>query len=468
MPHKKVVIIGGGMSGIKAAIDLYNAGITNTVILESQSHLGGRLSTILSENHQGTTYDLGASWFHDCLKNPLLDKVNRMETIEYFYDDGKCVYLDKKLGNVESSFFESILNEFFTFVVLSYTANPEKPDLSVKDLTFEYLEKYKDTFSSEQGDVVIGVIRMWTELWLGESWEKVSGKYTCQDSHLGRNAFVKNGFQKVFVNELRELPRWYRDSSIKLNAHVDKIDYSNNKKIIVGIKDGRSYTCDYVIVTIPQTNLKNDKVKWIPEVPPPIKKVLPEVHFGSLGKVVLEFDECFWPENVHRFYVLADDNRTDKSTTKDPKPWEYPSLLVNYQAVNNVPSLIALTQKPLSEYIESLPDSPSKDEKIWSIYKPMLSKLVGSDSIPIPKKIYHTTWNKHPLYGGSYGCPIVGAQDPSEVIDAFVNGYQGRIKFAGAETMDDSSNGCAHGAWFSGQREAAYIIAKEGKVSAKL
>ena len=33
---------------------------------------------------------------------------------------------------------------------------------------------------------------MWSELWHGESWDLLSGKYTfADDGHLGRNAFVK-------------------------------------------------------------------------------------------------------------------------------------------------------------------------------------------------------------------------------------------------------------------------------------
>ena len=43
-------------------------------------------------------------------------------------------------------------------------------------------------------------------------------------------------------------------------------------------------------MTIPQTILKitnakdENYVEWVPELPPNIQKVLPDVHFGSLGK----------------------------------------------------------------------------------------------------------------------------------------------------------------------------------------
>lgn len=471
MPHKKVVIIGGGISGIKAAIDLYNGGIKNTVILESSSRLGGRLLTIESKEYPGITYDFGASWFHDCLNNPLLEKAKSLGHVAYYFDDGKCVYFNEDSKNIDKWKFETILDELITYGSYIYTKNPEKEDLSVKALSEEYIGKYHDTLTSEQINLVLGAIRMWTELWLGESWDLISGKYFFNDlGHLGRNAFVKNGYKNVFINELKELPRIYRDSSIKFNAHVTSIDYGNPERILIKLKDGRRYTCDYVISTIPQSLLKisNPKdecfVEWIPEIPPTIKNVLPDVSFSSLGKVVFEFDECFWPRDVERFYGLSKNSPLPDQT----KPWDYPTILINYQVINNIPALIALTKNPLSKYIEDLPSS-EKSSKIWSIFKPVISQIstIGNE-IPKPKAIYHTPWNNNPLARGSYGASLVGTQDPSLVIKAFVEGHQDRIRFAGAETMDDSSNGCAHGAWFSGKREAEFILIQERSKKSKL
>lgn len=477
MPHKKVVIVGGGISGIKAATDLYKSGIKSTVILEAQPRLGGRLFTIESTHNKGTTYDYGASWFHDCLNNPLLDKAQQLGNVKYYFDDGKYLYFNEFEGEIEKWKFETVLEEMMTYFQLVYKQNPGKSDISVKQLAQEYVDRYRNILTEEQIDLSLSAVRMWSELWHGESWDLLSGKYCfADDGHLGRNAFVKNGYSTVFINELKELPRTYRDSSIKLNAQVCKIDYTNKKRILVYLKDGRTYSCDYIIVTIPQTILKitnpNDAnyIQWVPEIPPNIQKVLPDVYFGSLGKVVLEFDHCFWPRDVDRFYGLTNGVPSQDTITVDA--WDYPTILINYQAVNNVPSLVALTQNPLSKYIENL-QPHEKQQRIWSIFKPLIAKICernGIQKIPEPHSIYHTPWNNESLFRGSYGTSLVGTQDPSAVIKAFVDGYQNRIRFAGAETMDDSSNGCAHGGWFSGQREAQFIVQQEAqkKVDSKL
>ena len=49
MAKNQVIIIGGGVSGLTAANELIDAGITNIVILEAQNRLGGRIFTIPSE-----------------------------------------------------------------------------------------------------------------------------------------------------------------------------------------------------------------------------------------------------------------------------------------------------------------------------------------------------------------------------------------------------------------------------------
>ena len=470
MPHKKVVIVGGGISGIKAAADLYKSGIKSTVILEAQPRLGGRLFTVESTQNKGTTYDYGASWFHDCLNNPLFDKAQQLENVKYYFDDGKSLYFNKFEGQIEKWRFETVLEEMMTYFQWVYKQDPDKLDISVKQLAQEYVDKYRNVLTKEQIELSLSAVRMWSELWHGESWDLLSGKYTfADDGHLGRNAFVKNGYSRVFINELKELPRAYRDSAIKLNAQVTKIDYTNKKKILVYLKDDRTYSCDYIIVTIPQTILKitnakdENYVEWVPELPPNIQKVLLDVHFGSLGKVVLEFDDCFWPRDVDRFYGLT--SNTPSQDTISVDAWDYPTILINYQAVNNVPSLVALTQNPLSKYIENL-QPHEKQQRIWSIFKPLIAKICelrGIQDIPKPHSIYHTPWNNESLFRGSYGTSLVGTQDPSSVIKAFVDGYQDRIKFAGAETMDDTSNGCAHGGWFSGEREAKFIVQQEAK-----
>lgn len=58
--HHKVLILGGGVTGVLAARTLHNAGIDDYLIIEAREELGGRLKSTTLDN--GLTVELGANW----------------------------------------------------------------------------------------------------------------------------------------------------------------------------------------------------------------------------------------------------------------------------------------------------------------------------------------------------------------------------------------------------------------------
>ena len=57
MAKNQVIIIGGGISGLAAANELINSGITKIVILEAQNRLGGRILTLPAEGRQNLNFE---------------------------------------------------------------------------------------------------------------------------------------------------------------------------------------------------------------------------------------------------------------------------------------------------------------------------------------------------------------------------------------------------------------------------
>lgn len=431
--HYSTIIIGAGISGIKAAVDLQAAGVS-VLVLEARDRAGGRLLSI--ETPSGNTFDLGALWFHDSLRNPLFDQARRLGNIEYYYDDGKRVYLNRN-GVIDEWTFDAALGELMTFIALEYA---EKSDVSLEEACAEYVKRHPDNA------IAAAVARMWGELWYGESWSRLSAKHAFGgEAHLGRNVLVKSGYSKVFQNVLHELPETFRRDNIHLAEPVTIIDHSQQLIHVTTTK--ASYTCDYIVLTIPYSLWNgSDLVKWTPPLPPHITKIQPDLQFAYLGKIFLEFDECFWPPDVDRFYAV-----TDAVPHTDPQPWDYPLLFLNYQAISGKPALGFLCQNPLSRHFERL-----TAEQIWALVKPVIAKF-ATGPVSAPRAVHKTPWGSDPWVRGSYGTIPVNL-NPEQIVETLQKGISPRVRLAGAETTPGSANGCAHGGWFSGQREAAYIV----------
>lgn len=88
--HKKIAVIGAGISGMAAAQNLSKKGFEVTV-LEGRDRIGGR---ILTDRSLGAPVDLGATWTHSPDGNPiskLADQANmkRIETDDEYVIRGK-------------------------------------------------------------------------------------------------------------------------------------------------------------------------------------------------------------------------------------------------------------------------------------------------------------------------------------------------------------------------------------------
>lgn len=452
MTAHKVIIVGAGISGIKTAIDLISGGIDDVLILEARDRLGGRLVSVPSTKNPLVSYDLGALWFHDALVNPLFAKARELGNVDVFFDDGKHMLVAEDAPDIPDYLVQDIMAEMRMYAAVIYSENPLLPDMSVQQLCRLYLQQQKDFLTPEQIKYAPQALRMWDEMWGGVSWNLVSVKlsYLAEgEEHIGRNAFVYTGYSTVFENELRELSPKFHRQNIKTNVRVDSVNYSDPSQVTLKTATGDTYSCNYVVITIPFNVLGgSDALKWTPPLPETISRVFGENQRGSLGKVVFEFERCFWPEDVHRFYCLA----SEDSVEGIPRPWKHPTLIVNYYAMKKLPSLVFLTQDPLSGQLEHMSHA-----EIWALFEPVLLRI-ATGKVERPFNVYTTKWNQDPFTQGAYTMPHVGDSSTADVCEVLAGGVTKRVRFAGAETQAGSANGCAHGAWYSAQREAAFVL----------
>ncbi|KAG0690393.1 hypothetical protein C6P40_002996 [Pichia californica] len=487
MEHYKALIIGGGISGLAAAQLLAEYDI-NYVVLEARDRIGGRIQT----SREGlTAYDLGASWAHDTLTNPLFDQIlDNIESLKedkysLYYDDGKPLYFSSNAGPkyFDENKIEQVVKELEKFIELKYFEEIEKKDISLYDIVIQYIEKQGRMLTKEQVLYAPQLIRH-LELWHGIGWKEMSSKFGLVDN-VGRNCFFRNGYDKV----IDEIASHLNPNRILCNSVVKKIDNTRNP-IQIELTNGTKMTADWLICTVPQSILQLDSklgeigsIEWAPSLPLRIKNSLDNMSWGKLGKIIFEFDDAWWKHHdTDRFVAVANpdpyfinvwesskskicapnNNRDDNNC---PTPWDFPVLILNLYKVDNVPALLCFTQGELTEYLEQNPD------EAWNYMKPILIRLIEKNldesstfdhsELIKPTRILTSQWTVDPFSRGSYAA-CKPDNDPTDLVIQLSKGLV-NVRFAGEHTILDGA-GAVHGAWMSGRRESRHILIKEGKM----
>ncbi|KAG7696652.1 hypothetical protein KL933_003780 [Ogataea haglerorum] len=483
------IVIGAGISGLKSCIELSKNGI-DTLMLEARDRLGGRLHTVTTES--GLKLDLGASWFHDCLYNPLLKKSLEKGNVEIYFDNGKFNVHDKDIGVVDDNYkIRPVVDEMSDYLQYVCAQMAQSDDMSVKNAALRYLRDKKNTLTECQIKLAPQLLRYY-EMWIGSSWNMLSARLIASDSHQGRDAMVTNGYRTVYDNELEELyeimgRRDLVGSQILLQKVVFKIEFDDRtKEIAVHTRDynGRveTFFCEYLVCSVPLSVLQlQDKkeqghIEWSPPLPLSLRNKLQGITYSQLGKVFFEFDHVFWPTDVDRFFCIPEFDheitrcieantdtkfenlQQDPVLENSPKPWAHPILFLNVYRGTGRPVLLALTSSPLTRYIES-----HEIGDFWPVFRPALANIANlpDSCIPRPTNVVTSNWSADPFARGSYlGCAVGDLVD--EAIDAFTEAKdvfdgKGRVRFVG-EALIDEGNGCAHGAWMTAIRETEKII----------
>lgn len=497
--EKAVVIVGAGIAGLKAASRLYECGVKNCVVLEARDRIGGRLYTV--EGYQSRKYDLGASWHHDTLRNNLFLEEAQLPPSEngprFVFDDDQAILIDQHRGRVDMDpemRLEILEEELSSYTDHEFHQKLGVPDCSFYEMVMRYVFERRQFLTDDQIQYLPQVARF-LELWHGVDWTILSAKDT-YFGHIGRNAMVLS-----YDSIVERIASSFPSEWLKLTTEVDSI--KRDDKVLVSTRNGEQFRCDHVIVTVPQSVLglsldeseprKLGRIAFEPPLRMSISKAFDKMHYGCLGKVIFEFEECRWSKERSRIMTLANSsadlvkkvrtadefsqlleslNETHQGK-KEMEPWEHPHVFINLAKFTGVPSLVMLIQEPLTQFIESLPDKNT----VFNFFESVLNNVMlalGSGPVvngmdkeitstqtgsPILRNIIVTNWSREPYSLGAYTACHPG-DDPIDMVTALTAGQDDRIRFAGEHTIMDGA-GCAYGAWESGKREADYVLANQ-------
>lgn len=267
----------------------------------------------------------------------------------------------------------------------------------------------------------------------------------------GTHAQVVGGYQQV--------PRGLLHAPTKLDVRtrkaVQKITYnmysgSAGAVAKVDCEDGDTYDADYVILTSPLGVLKQQSIAFDPPLPEWKMNPINRLGFGTLNKIVLAYDEAFWPLDQDMFGLLREPKVADSLHQEDyvaNRGRFY--FFWNCIRTSGRPVLIALMAGDAAHEAEGRTDADLIAEVTQE-----LVKIFKETTVPRPAETIITRWGKDRFARGSYS--YVGAASVPGDYEAMATPY-GNLHFAGEATCA-THPATVHGAYISGLRAASEVI----------
>ena len=407
-PKERIVVVGAGMSGLAAARRLADAGMDVTV-LEARDRIGGRTWTNTS---LGVPIDLGGAWIHGPEGNPLTELADQADAKRIETDfDRPVVYQDGR--ELSSEVVQDTLKRWQDITkALAPLSEEAGEDESVATGLAEVADMNDPLIQWAVASEIVGEY--------ATDPDELSLKYYLGEGEFGGGDFIlPGGYQQLTQHLAKGL-------TIKLSTEVTKITHSDSAVRIETSQGG--FDADRVIVTIPLGVLKAGTIAFDPPLPDEKQAAIAKLGFGLLDKVVLKFDQPFWPD-ADVIGLAGSDQPV--------------SMLINGETFADAPLLVGLRGGSDARAREALNDQDA------------VAQVVTALNAPNPTGSLVTRWAEDPFARGSYSFIAVGSS-PGDM-EALGEPVGDRLLFAG-EATNPEYFATVHGAYLSGVREAERIL----------
>jgi monoamine oxidase len=431
---RSVIVVGAGLAGLAAARELA-ARDFKVVVLEGRGRIGGRV-------HTRDRIDLGAHWIHGTEGNPLTALARQLGVSTLFvggdssYTGGwESILLHgpgatvqdgaAKLKNILLG--DSVRDDLET-LRRKHAADGHK-DISIAEAVQHVIAKRE--LSEEQRNIIDWHINIFSR----DDWAAGAKRLSFQWWEDGYEVYGYG--DSVFTHGFGELIReMARGLDIRRKHVVQQIHYGDDNAGVRVVTDRGTFTADQAIVTLPLGVLKKGLVAFHPALPERKAQAIARLGMGHLAKVIVHFDDAFWPPSQYVFGVVCG------------PPQGVPTVIVNMQKTHQLPSLVMLVGGDDGRDIEGWSEERTEE---WVME--VLRNVFG-DRVTEPVAIERTNWSRDPFSLGTYSYIAVGATP--EDIDALGAPVGDRLFFAG-EATHRGHWAAAQGAYVSGLREAARI-----------
>lgn len=431
MTKLQVLIVGAGMSGVAAARTLVDAGYC-VQVLEARARVGGRIFT--DRESLGLPVDLGASWLHGRLGNPLSAVVKNLgvrtrptsyENIALFDSDGK------RLGLVKHHVYGHRPNQLIKD--LQSLAYDTDRDLTVREAVDMMVLRVKPPLTRHEHRYLNKLLSEFI-LINGANLEKQSlwSLIKYPPGIAGRDALFPSGFSAVVESLAHGLDIKFGTRVLVIRQTESGVQIETASVTDSGAQS--TYEADFAVVTLPLGVLKSGGVKFEPPLPQTKQCAIEALSMGLMNKVVLRFPHVFWPRH-HDFLEFVQD---------EPGPFH---AFLNVWKIVREPILVTFSAGQAAAELEKLSD----DQIVMRVMRILHRLPKARDVAPTAVKI--TRWGSDEYAAGAYSVVPLGA-DPQPF--AALGEPAGRLFFAG-EATELTNQGTAHGAYLSGLRAAAQV-----------
>lgn len=439
MSHgRHIIIIGTGLSGLRAAsVLLRYAGVSLTV-LEARDRIGGRTHT--SSTHSWKTpLDLGCSWIHGTEGNPLTPIAR--ETKSVYFELTTCALHDNEawLDSKEcSTVFDFVLNLGKQAVEYSKAYHNEIPvDRSFYSFCLEQIAA-SDCLTPTEKDRAAKLAHLYTNITAEDVTKQSLRNYLLEEELPGASPMLASTYAPLVEHIARPA---LEAGIIQLQQQVTKVTHESTGSVCLDFLDrqtGKYHTlrADAVLCTVPLGVLKAKSIQFQPDLPLPLSEAIEALGMGTAEKLYIKMKSAFW--------------RRDRTAAKSVSPYPLGSDIYAF--------LPRSQEEPLVELI-SLAGFPVNSESVLLCYSasevarsisqkwkeggrnavqefvmPYIRRLPGysDDSDCQIEDMFSTNWTEDEFSLGSYSFSPTGSEDTIRDCDILSSGWpSANIFFAG-------------------------------------